>query len=82
MNHDPEAYCPFGGLQALTHYISHNSLPCEMSSVQIFAGIALIVAVVLFSKLFCAYLCPLGTVDEVTEKSKNKTLVCSCKRIV
>ena len=71
VNHDPEAYCPFGGLQALTHYISHNSLPCEMSSVQIFAGIALIVAVVLFSKLFCAYLCPLGTVSDVLMKLRR-----------
>ena len=42
-----------------------------MSSVQIFAGIALIVAVVLFSKLFCAYLCPLGTVSDVLMKLRR-----------
>ena len=40
----------------------YGSLPCDMSSLQILSGIALIATVVLFSKLFCAYLCPLGTI--------------------
>ena len=71
VRHDPEAYCPFGGFQAFMHYISHDSLPCEMSSVQIFAGIALAVAAVLFSKLFCAYLCPLGTVSDLLMKLRR-----------
>ena len=69
---DPEAYCPFGGLQSLVNYISHNSLPCEMSSMQIFAGIAVVVATVLFSKLFCAYLCPLGAVGDLLIKLRRK----------
>ena len=69
--HDPEAYCPFGGVQALVNYISHRSLPCGMSTMQIFAGIALVVATVLFSKLFCAYLCPLGTVSDLLMKLRR-----------
>ena len=52
---DPETYCPMGGLQALATYLANNSLPCSMSSVQVMMGIALVAAVVLFSKLFCAY---------------------------
>ena len=69
---DLEAYCPFGGIQALVNYISHHSLPCGMSSVQIFTGIALIASVVLFSKLFCAYLCPLGTSCDLLMKLRKK----------
>ena len=49
---DPEAYCPMGGLQALATYLANNSLPCSMSSLQVMMGIALVAAVVLFSKLF------------------------------
>ena len=60
---DPEAYCPMGGLQALATYLSRGSLPCSMSSVQVMMGIALVAAIVLFSKLFCAYICPVGTVQ-------------------
>ena len=61
---DFEAYCPFGGLQALGSFLTRNSLACSMSSIQIIMGLALMVGVVLFSKLFCGYLCPLGTLGE------------------
>ena len=65
---NPDTYCPFGGIQAFANLISHGSLPCDMSSLQILSGIALLVAVVIFSKLFCAYLCPLGTISDLCRK--------------
>lgn len=61
---DVEAYCPFGGLQSLVTYLNSNTLACSMSIVQIMMGVTLAVGVILFSKLFCGYLCPLGTVTE------------------
>lgn len=68
---NPETYCPFGGIQAFANLVSHGSLPCDMSSLQILSGIALIAAVVLFSKLFCAYLCPLGTISDLCRKLRD-----------
>ena len=68
---DPETYCPLGGLQALATYLAQGSLPCSMSSVQVMMGIALVVAVVLFSKLFCAYICPVGTVQDLLGKARR-----------
>ena len=68
---DPETYCPLGGLQALATYIAQGSLPCSMSSVQVMMGIALVAAIVLFSKLFCAYICPVGTVQDLLAKLRN-----------
>ena len=62
---DLERLCPFGGLQALATFFQRGSLPCSMSSLQIMMGIALAAAVILFSKLFCAYLCPVGTVEDL-----------------
>ena len=68
---DPEALCPMGGLEALTTFFVRGSLPCSMSSLQIILGIALAAAVVLFSKLFCGYLCPVGTVEDLLMKLRN-----------
>ena len=68
-----------GGLQALATYLANNSLPCSMSSLQVMMGIALVAAVVLFSKLFCAYICPLGTVQDLISKARNAMHVKSIK---
>ena len=62
---DPEKYCPYGGLEALATYIQRGSLPCSMTSLQIVMGIALAAVAVLFSKLFCAFICPVGTVEDL-----------------
>lgn len=69
---DFEAYCPFGGLQALSSFLLNGSLACTMTSVQIAMGVLLMIGVFLFSKLFCAYLCPVGTVSEWLGKVGGK----------
>ena len=61
---DFEAYCPFGGLLAFTSFLVNDSLACSMTSVQIIMGAALVLAVILFSKLFCSFICPIGTISE------------------
>ncbi len=68
---DPEAYCPMGGLQALATYLAQGSLPCSMSSLQVMMGLALVAAIVLFSKLFCAFICPIGTVQDLLSKLRS-----------
>lgn len=76
---DPERLCPFGGLQALATYFQRGSLPCSMSSLQIMMGIALAAAVILFSKLFCGYLCPVGTVEDLLTRLRKRLKIKSVK---
>ncbi len=61
---DFEAFCPFGGLQALGSYFLSGALSCTMTSAQIVTGILLFAGILLFSKLFCSFICPVGTVSE------------------
>lgn len=68
---DPEKYCPMGGIEALTTYLVKGSLPCSMTSLQILMGIALAAAVIFLSKLFCGYLCPVGTVEDLLIKARK-----------
>lgn len=72
---DFEAYCPFGGLQALGSYMTMDSLSCSMTSTQIMMGVALFIGIVLFSRLFCGYICPLGTISEWLGKLGDKLKV-------
>lgn len=69
---DFEAYCPFGGLQALGSYLLNQALSCTMTSAQIVTGIALFIGVILFSKLFCSFICPVGTISEWLGKAGQK----------
>ena len=69
---DFEAYCPFGGIQALGSYLLNQALSCTMTSVQIVMGIILILAVFVFSKLFCSFICPVGTISEWLGKLGDK----------
>jgi ferredoxin/uncharacterized membrane protein len=72
---DFEAYCPFGGMQSLMSYFNAHSLACSMTTVQIALGLALLIGVVFFAKLFCSYICPIGTVTEWLGKLGRKLKV-------
>lgn len=76
---DPEKYCPMGGLQALTTYLVNESLPCSMTTLQILMGVALAAAVIVLSKLFCGYLCPVGTVEDLLSKARKALKVKSVR---
>ena len=76
---DPEAYCPMGGLQALATYLVNNSLPCSMTSLQVAMGLVLALAVAVFSKLFCGYICPLGTLQDLLKRLRNHFRIKSVK---
>ncbi len=69
---DFEAYCPFGGMLAFSSFIVNNTLACSMTETQIFMGLGLLAGVILFSKLFCSYICPIGTFTEWLGKIGDK----------
>ena len=72
---DFEAYCPYGGLLAFSSFLENNSLACSMTSIQIAMGAVLILGIILFSKLFCSFICPIGTISEWIGKLGEKLKV-------
>ncbi len=61
---DPEAYCPLGGLLSFGSRFVNGASSCQMGETQMFLGLALIAGILLLGKLFCSYICPIGTVTE------------------
>lgn len=69
---DFEAYCPFGGISSLASKLEQGTMSCNMSEVQLLLGIGLLIGVLLVGKLFCSYVCPIGTVAEWLGKLGDK----------
>ncbi len=59
-----EFCCPFGGLQAITTFIFNEALACSMGGMQVVMGALLALGCILFSRLFCSFICPIGTFTE------------------
>lgn len=61
---DFEQYCPFGGISSFFSKLNTGAMACSMNETQIFLGLGLLLTAGLIGKLFCSYVCPIGTVSE------------------
>jgi len=59
-----EAYCPFGGLESLYQFVTTGGFirRIEPSTMIIFAAVILLT--LLFSRGFCGWICPFGSIQE------------------
>ena len=69
---DFESYCPMGGIQSLLTLMQDGIIACNMTVTQMVMGSLFLFAVLVMGKLFCSYLCPLGTVSETLGKLGDK----------
>lgn len=69
---DFESYCPFGGLASLGSKLSQGTMSCNMSEIQLMLGIGLVIGVIVVGKLFCSYICPIGSITEWLGKIGEK----------
>ena len=67
-NPDMEKYCPFGGLLSFGSKLNLGTMSCSISETQVFIGLGIALMIVLVGKLFCGWLCPVGTVSEWLNK--------------
>jgi NAD-dependent dihydropyrimidine dehydrogenase PreA subunit len=61
---DFERYCPFGGISSFFSKLNQDTMSCNMSETQLLLGLGLLLGAVFIGKLFCSYVCPIGTFTE------------------
>ena len=69
---DFEAYCPMGGILGFGTKLHQGSLPCNMSSAAIFMALVLFIGALAIGKLFCGFICPVGSITEWIGKIGSK----------
>ena len=58
-----EAYCPFGAIESIYTYFAEGRLLCALGTGNFFALISVIVLTLLFRRVFCGYICPIGAIS-------------------
>ncbi len=59
-----ERWCPFGGLEALYTYAAEGNLICSLAVSNFYILGGVIVMTLLLRRVFCGYMCPVGTISE------------------
>jgi ferredoxin len=59
-----EGWCPFGGVESLYTYAREGALPCSLGLSNFYILGALLVVTLLVRRVFCGYVCPIGTISE------------------
>ena len=59
-----EAWCPFGGAEAIYTYLREGNLLCSLGVSNFYALGAVVLTVLLLRRAFCGYACPLGAISE------------------
>ncbi len=74
-------WIPVGDLLdgAVKTNLAENLHPANLELLQILKGVALVACFVLFSRLFCGYLCPLGTIQDLIIKGREAIRMKSLK---
>jgi polyferredoxin len=63
-----ERWCPFGGIEALYTFYKEGNMPCSLGVSNFYILGAVLGLTILYRKVFCSFLCPVGTISEWTGK--------------
>ena len=60
-----ERWCPFGGVEAAFTYASEGNMLCSLGTSNFFILGGVLAMTLLARRVFCGYVCPLGTIAEL-----------------
>ena len=58
-----EAWCPFGGVEALYGYFYLGEMPCSLAASNLYILFTILLLTIILGRVFCSYLCPLGAIS-------------------
>lgn len=67
-----ETYCPFGGLETAMSLFTHKQFACATGERNLALFVGLIVLTFLSRRVFCSWICPVGTLSEWLTKGINR----------
>ena len=70
-----EKYCPFGGVETLLPWLRKQGALCNLSTMNISVLAGVVILTLLFKRVFCSHICPLGAVFEWTGKLSRRFLI-------
>jgi ferredoxin len=73
LHRNAEAWCPMGGIESLYPYLMHGTMICSLAATNFFALIAVLLMTLIFKRIFCGYICPLGAIAEFMRFAAKKT---------
>ncbi|MBP8305073.1 MAG: 4Fe-4S binding protein [Phycisphaerae bacterium] len=59
-----EVWCPFGGVECLSLYLRDGKMLCALGASNFFILAAILLLTLGLKRVFCGYMCPLGTLAE------------------
>lgn len=59
-----ERYCPFGGIETLIPWLNKKGTICSLSTLNISLMAGLLLITILFKRVFCSHICPVGAISE------------------
>jgi polyferredoxin len=72
LHRNAEAWCPMGGVECLYGYVLNGTMICSLAATNFFALIAVLVMTIIFKRIFCGYICPLGAISEFLRAAAKK----------
>ena len=67
-----EVWCPFGGVEAAYEYITEGTMLCSLGVANFFVLASVLVMTLLLRRVFCGYVCPLGTISELLQEGAER----------
>lgn len=67
-----ESYCPMGAVETLPLFLKNLQFPCAVNEFNYSIFLGVLMLTVFFKRVFCSWICPLGTLNELVSSIRER----------